>query len=177
MLALVSQKHNVFFLDFGMYSKSKKNRHSFAKICGCGCIWQLQRSVLFSANYGSEIPARFPSQTCKNNIFFFFSKFYLHPERLPFSSSLSLPFFLCNLRRVSSSSTTPPSVGLQLLKQRHLIIAEATQAYVPLCVCVCVYVYVCTSYAFFVCIFCVYTAFPRMSFPLFGFNLLLIVIS
>lgn len=43
------------------------------------------------------------------------------------------PLLLClsldNLRRVSSN-TTPPSVGLQLVKQRHLIIAEATQSYV-----------------------------------------------
>lgn len=41
------------------------------------------------------------------------------------------PLLLClslvNLRRVSSN-TTPPSVGLQLVKQRHLIIAEATQS-------------------------------------------------
>lgn len=41
-----------------------------------------------------------------------------------------------NLRRVSSSAT-PPSVGLQLVKQRHLITAEATQSYVCLCMCVC----------------------------------------
>lgn len=42
---------------------------------------------------------------------------------------------ICNLRLVSSS-TTPPSVGLQLVKQKHLIAAEATQSYMCMCVAV-----------------------------------------
>lgn len=158
--------------------KVKRTDIHLQRYVGVGVFGNYRGVFCFLPTMGVRFLQDSQVKPARTTFFFFFSKFYLHPERLPFSSSLSLPFFLCNLRRVSSSSsTTPPSVGLQLLKQRHLIIAEATQAYVPLCVCVCVYVYVCTSYAFFVCIFCVYTAFPRMSFPLFVFNLLLIVIS
>lgn len=55
-------------------------------------------------------------------------------ECLPSPALPSVCVFVCvsselssldNLRRVSSS-TTPPSVGLQLVKQRHLITAETT---------------------------------------------------
>lgn len=56
--------------------------------------------------------------------------FHLYPS-LPVSVYISYSLSLRNLRRVSSG-TTPSSVGLQLVKQRHLITAEATQSYVCL---------------------------------------------
>lgn len=63
----------------------------------------------------------------QNNILYYTSSLFSFP--CVYISKPSPPFY--NLRRVSSS-TTPSSAGLQLLKQKHLITAEATRSYVCL---------------------------------------------
>lgn len=93
-----------------------------------------QRDVYFRGLVEEEFLQSKHPRTNKLKIYIYLS--HLYPTlTLPVCLSSS-PSPSPNLRRVSSSAT-PPSVGLQLVKQRHLITAEATQSYVCLCMCVC----------------------------------------
>lgn len=75
MLALVSQKHNVFFLDFGMYSKVKRTDIHLQRYVGVGVFGNYRGVFCFLPTMGVRFLQDSQVKPARTTFFFFFQNF------------------------------------------------------------------------------------------------------